>query len=92
MIKSFAHKGLELFYRKGSKAGIRPDHAAKLRRQLTALDGASDIAVLDVPGWHLHRLIGSKGGYWSLRVSANWRLIFVFDGRDANLVDYIDYH
>lgn len=92
MIKSFAHKGLEHFYRHGSKAGILPDHAAKLRRQLTALDGASDLAVLDVPGWRLHRLIGAKAGFWSVRVSGNWRLIFAFDGRDASSVDYVDYH
>ncbi|MDA8119616.1 MAG: peptidase, partial [Gammaproteobacteria bacterium] len=31
MIKSFRHKGLEAFYRSGSKAGIQPDHATKLR-------------------------------------------------------------
>jgi hypothetical protein len=26
MIKSFRHKGLELFFRRGSKAGIQPQH------------------------------------------------------------------
>ncbi len=92
MIKSFAHKGLEHFYRQGSRAGIQPNHATKLRRQLTALDGTSDLAVLDVPGWHLHRLIGSRAGYWSIRVSGNWRLIFVFSDGNASFVDYVDYH
>lgn len=92
MIKSFAHKGLESFFRHGSKAGILPDHAPKLRRQLSALNGASDIAVLDLPGWRLHRLIGTKAGYWSIRVSGNWRLVFMFEGHDASLVDYVDYH
>lgn len=92
MIKSFVHKGLEQFYRRGSKAGIQPAHAVKLRRQLTALDGASDLAVLDVPGWHLHRLAGSRAGYWSIRVSGNWRLIFVFSDGDVRAVDYVDFH
>ena len=38
MIKSFRHKGLEHFFREGSKAGIQPAHAGKLRLQLAALD------------------------------------------------------
>ena len=25
-------------------------------------------------------------------VNANWRMIFRFDGKDAKLVDYLDYH
>ncbi|MHB9043302.1 type II toxin-antitoxin system RelE/ParE family toxin [Acidithiobacillus sp.] len=40
MIKTFRHKGLEAFYRTGSKAGNQPSHAAKLWVLLTALDAA----------------------------------------------------
>jgi plasmid maintenance system killer protein len=29
MIKSFGHKGLQAFFERGTKAGIRPDHAPK---------------------------------------------------------------
>jgi plasmid maintenance system killer protein len=36
---------------------------------------------------------GSKaGGHWSIDVSGNWRLTFTFEGEDAILVDYQDYH
>jgi len=31
-------------------------------------------------------------GFWSLRISANWRIIFRFDGVDAFDVDLVDYH
>ena len=31
-------------------------------------------------------------GHWSVKVNANWRLTFVFEGEDAILVDYRDYH
>ncbi len=41
MIKSWVHKGLEAFFVTGSKAGIRPDHAPKLRRMLARLDVAA---------------------------------------------------
>jgi len=31
-------------------------------------------------------------GHFSIWVSGNWRLTFTFDGLDAILVDYQDYH
>jgi len=31
-------------------------------------------------------------GHWSVWVNGNWRLTFVFEGTDAVLVDYQDYH
>jgi toxin HigB-1 len=30
--------------------------------------------------------------HWSVSVTGNWRLTFRFDGEDAVLVDYQDYH
>ncbi len=92
MIRSFRHKGLELFYRRGSKAGIQAQHAVKLRLQLTALDAATQPGDLSAPGWRLHPLVGELKGFYSLSVSGNWRLIFRFVGKDVELVDYLDYH
>ncbi|MHB1566932.1 MAG: type II toxin-antitoxin system RelE/ParE family toxin [Acidiferrobacter sp.] len=92
MIKSFRHKGLEAFYRSGSKTGIRPDQAAKWRVLLTALDAAEAAEQMNAPGWRLHRLTGSYKGYWSVRVDGNWRAIFRYEGIHAELVDYVDYH
>jgi len=92
MIKSFRHGGIERFFRKGSKAGIQPKHAEKLRRQLFALDNAKLPQDMNAPGWRLHQLRGELSGHWSVDVSGNWRLTFAFDGNDAILVDYQDYH
>lgn len=92
MIKSFRHKGVEEFYWTGSKAGIQPKHAQRLREQLFMLDNAKSAADLNVPGWRLHRLSGDLRGHWAIRVSGNWRLTFQFEGEDAILVDYQDYH
>ena len=92
MIKSFRHKGLEAFYRSGSKAGIQPDHATKLRVLLTALDAAESAEQMNAPGWRLHRLTGNYEECWSVRVNGNWRVIFRFEGIHADLVDYVDYH
>ena len=92
MIKDFLHSGLEGFYRSGSKAGIQPAHASKLRRQLTLLDASVAASDMNVPGWRLHPLKGELKGHWSVRVSGNWRMTFKFEGEDAILVDYQDYH
>jgi proteic killer suppression protein len=92
MIKSFAHKGLERFFATGSKAGIRADHADKLRRQLARLEVSSKPQDMNVPGWKLHPLTGELAGHWSVWVSGNWRLTFRFDGEDAEIVNYRDYH
>jgi len=45
-----------------------------------------------VNGWDLHPLGGDLAGHWSTKVNANWRMVFTFDGEDAILVDYRDYH
>jgi proteic killer suppression protein len=92
MIKSFRHAGIERFFLTGSKAGIQPAHATKLSLQLYALDGAKSPADLITPGWRLHSLKGNLEGHWSIRVNGNWRLTFRFEGENAILVDYQDYH
>lgn len=92
MIKSWQHKGLEAFFRSGSKAGIRPDHASRLRRQFARLGAASAPLDMNVPGWRFHRLEGSLAAHYAVSVNGNWRLTFRFEGPDAVLVDYQDYH
>ena len=92
MIKSFAHKGLEAFFTTGSKAGIQPAHAAKLKRQLAQLNLASAASDMNLAGWQLHPLKGTLEGHWSVWVNGNWRLTFTFAGGDAAVVNYRDYH
>ena len=92
MIKSFRHRGLEKFFFTGSKAGIQPRHAGKLRLQLFALDNARGPGDLNAPGWKLHPLAGPLKDDCAISVSGNWRLTFKFEGEDAILVDYQDYH
>ncbi|MGO8934130.1 MAG: type II toxin-antitoxin system RelE/ParE family toxin [Terracidiphilus sp.] len=92
MIKSFRHAGLEKFFFTGSKAGIQPVHASKMNIQLTTLNKARVPADMAAPGWKLHALHGALKGHWSIKVNGNWRLTFRFEGEDAILVDYQDYH
>jgi proteic killer suppression protein len=93
VIKSFRHKGLRKFFETGSIAGIQPAHTAKLARMLARLDQAKNAQDLNVPGWRLHPLKGKDlKGHYSVSVSGNWRMTFMFDGGHAVLVDYLDYH
>jgi len=92
MIISFLHKGLRLFFETGSKAGIQPHHAPRLGRQLIRLDTATGPEDMNFPGWRLHALTGGLAGHYAVTVNGNWRLTFRFEGGDAVLVDYQDYH
>jgi toxin HigB-1 len=92
VIRTFRHRGLEKFFKTGSKTGIRPAHEARLRIQLTTLNQASTPLDMNRPGWDWHPLKGDLKGHWAVTVNRNWRLTFSFEGEDAVLVDYRDYH
>ncbi len=92
MIQSFLHAGLEKFFFTGSKAGIQPAHARKLAIQLGTLNIAPNAVRMNVPGWELHPLKGDLADHWSIKVNGNWRMTFWFEGENAILVDYRDYH
>ncbi len=92
MIKSFAHKGLDLFYKTGKIKGIQANHAKKLRMQLAALDSAQNIDDLNIPGYRLHSLKGDRNNLWSITVNKNWRLTFKFAEGNVYVLNYEDYH
>ena len=64
MIKNFKHKGLKKFFETGSKVGIQAKHERKLRMQLAAIDTATNIDDIDLPGFRLHPLKGDREGIW----------------------------
>ena len=92
MIKSFSHKGVEMFFKTGSKAKIQAKHAKRLRLQLGKLDVSKSAEDMQLPNWRCHALKGELAGHWAVWVDKNWRLTFKFEGADAVLVNYQDYH
>ncbi|HEY3653967.1 MAG TPA: type II toxin-antitoxin system RelE/ParE family toxin [Steroidobacteraceae bacterium] len=92
MIRSFKHKGIEQFFKTGSKAGIQPPHAKKLRVQLELLNRAKVPEDMNLPTWQWHPLKGDMAGRWAVSVNGNWHLTYAFEGGDAVLVGYEDYH
>jgi len=92
MIVSFIHKGLERFYKTGKTSGIQAKHVKRLRLILSNLDQAESLNDMDLSGLRLHELKGSRKNIWSVSISGNWRVTFRFIGRDAEIVNYEDYH
>ena len=89
-IKSFRHKGLEQFFAIGTKRGTQVKHDDRLRLILGALNAATNPQDMNLPGLSLHELQGARKG--TGKVSGNWRVTFGFAGKDAERVDYEDYH
>jgi proteic killer suppression protein len=59
---------------------------------LTTLNLAATPQDMNRAGWGCHPLEGKLKGHWAVTVNGNWRLTFSFEGEDAILVDYQDYH
>jgi len=92
MIKGIRHKGLKLFFEKGTTKGIRVDHVDLLRDRLTVLDAATCLDDIAAGNWGLHPLTGRLRGQHAIKVSGNWRLFFEFRDGNVYLLDYDDYH
>jgi len=92
VIKSVRHKGLRRFLETGNSSGVKADHRKRLRMQLAALDTATTIEDMDIPGFRLHQLKGKRSGAWAIDVSGNWRLTFAFRDGHVHDLDYEDYH
>jgi toxin HigB-1 len=67
LIKSFKHDGLERFFTTGSKAGIIPNHAGKLRVLLGLVNTATKPSDLATANVGLHPLKGTLQGHWAVR-------------------------
>jgi proteic killer suppression protein len=91
VIRSFVHRGLAGYHRTGASRRIRPDLIARVRRRLAALDTATRLEELDVPGFGFHRLRG-KPQRFSLWVNGPWRITFEWIDGDAWRVDLEQYH
>lgn len=92
MIRSFRHRGLKRLYERGDRSRVRADQAQRLAMALADLDDAVGPADVDLPGYRLHPLKGNLKGFWSIAVSANWRITFRFEDGDIYDVDLVDYH
>jgi proteic killer suppression protein len=60
--------------------------------QLAAIDTAQEIDDINLPGFQLHSLKGSRDEIWSITVNGNWRMTFEFIDGNAFILNYEDCH
>ncbi|MDF5707923.1 MAG: type II toxin-antitoxin system RelE/ParE family toxin [Nostoc sp. S4] len=56
------------------------------------MDSALTVEDIRLPGYDLHELKADRKGTWSIKVSGNWRITFIFEDGDAYNANLEDYH
>ncbi len=92
MIVSIKHRGLKRWFHKEDPSGLTPHLVPIIDDILARLHVAEDVKAMSLPGWNLHPLKGKLKGFWSVKVTGNWRIIFRFEGGNALDVNLVDYH
>jgi proteic killer suppression protein len=92
MISTIRHKNLRLYFEEGNGAKLPHEQLAKIARILSALDAVSSEDDIRALGSGIHKLTGNMKDFWSIKVSANYRIIFRFEEGDIFDIDYVDYH
>jgi toxin HigB-1 len=62
------------------------------RRKLNQIAAALQLSDLASPGNNLEKLKGDLAGSYSIRVNAQWRIVFAFESGQATGVRITDYH
>lgn len=86
MIKTFKSAALKSLFETGSARRIDTKLAERCKGRLTALNAATDLRSLHLPGYELHKWAGYTTK-WSISVSGHWRITFNWINGDAHDVD-----
>ncbi|NER48523.1 MAG: type II toxin-antitoxin system mRNA interferase toxin, RelE/StbE family [Symploca sp. SIO1A3] len=92
MIESIKHRGLKRFYERDNRSGLDVRMLPRIEEILAVLEAAETLEEANIPGFRLHSLSGNWRGFWSVRVTGNWRIIFRFEDGKAMDIDLVDYH
>jgi proteic killer suppression protein len=93
MIRSFRCRETERLFLGQPTQAFPPDILRTAQRKLRFLDGAQVVSDLrSPPGNRLERLHGDRAGQWSIRINAQWRICFTWEGTDPEAVEIVDYH
>lgn len=93
MILTFACRDTERIWDMLPVRRIPAQVQRAVRRKLVMLDAAQALEDLRMPpGNRLEALKGDREGQNSIRVNDQFRLCFVWNGRDVEDVELVDYH
>lgn len=93
MIRSFGDKATARVFSSGLPPGMARDLAIAAGRKLAVIDAAERLDDLrNPPGNRLEALRGDRAGQHSIRINAQWRIVFVWRDDGAHEVEILDYH
>ena len=93
MIRSFADKATEVWFRGGACPARWRNIETVALRKLDMLDAATTLRdLLWPPGNRLEALKGDRRGQHSIRVNQQWRICFRWTTDGPETVEIVDYH
>ena len=93
MIVSFANKETEKIWQGISSRKLPPDIQERALRKLRQLEASANLDDLrNPPGNRLEALSGDRVGQYSIRITKQWRLCFIWENGNAYQVEIVDYH
>ncbi|WP_375657546.1 MULTISPECIES: type II toxin-antitoxin system RelE/ParE family toxin [unclassified Bartonella] len=91
MIKTFKNKDLQSLWETG-KSKIDSRLQQCIIRRLDALDAASQVSDINVPGYNFHMLKGFTPTRYTIHINGPWCITFEFKDRHVYHVDLEQYH
>jgi len=92
-IKSFGCAETEKLFNDERGTAIPTQIVKRARAKLLMIDAATNVSDLRVPpGNRLEKLLATRSGQYSIRISDQYRVCFVFRNGDAFQVEIVDYH
>ncbi len=93
MLKSFGSKETEKIWNGVRCSKIPPEVQKVGRRKLRMLNNSIDLYDLRIPPSNrLEKLGGNLKGFYSIRISDQWRIVFNWQAGHAFEVEIVDYH
>ncbi|UXE59898.1 MAG: type II toxin-antitoxin system RelE/ParE family toxin [Woronichinia naegeliana WA131] len=93
MILSFACKETEKIWQGCRSRKLPSDIQERALRKLRQLDASNNLDDLrNPPGNCLEALVGDRQGQYSVRITKQWRLCFIWQNNSAYCVEIFDYH
>jgi proteic killer suppression protein len=93
VIRSFKDSDAEAVWNLTFTKRISRELAKRARDKMQLIDAAESINDPRVPpGNHLEQLAGDRKGQYSIRVSGQWRICFVWNESGAEDIELVDYH
>ena len=91
MIGSFIHKGLKELFVEGKGYRIQKSLVNRIIRRLDAIDAATSLDDLKIPGFNFHGLEGVPKRY-SIHINGPWCLTFEWRDENAYRLNLENYH